>query len=194
MRLGVAARPTHRPISNGHSPSFSTSFCRSSSNAQIRAAARPSWSRVKQPQRVSHQDAEAGRCQARISQPPQHERERSQAEIRFGLTTTGREEQQIDQFAIVAGRIGDPLQVHQDERELKRSPGRRDFFRRLVPLQGQSPTSLSGHGLVGDTKRFQALRIIEQVDARLNPVRGELGAMQQFVGRFLASMRWRRGS
>src|SRR5450759_2476197 len=40
MRFGVAARPTHRPISNGHSPNFSTSFRRTSSSAQINVAAR----------------------------------------------------------------------------------------------------------------------------------------------------------
>src|SRR5579864_144120 len=46
IRFGVAARPTHRPISKGHSPNLSTSFRRTSSSAQISVAARLSWSSV----------------------------------------------------------------------------------------------------------------------------------------------------
>src|SRR5262245_7957509 len=38
--VSVAALPNQRPISRGHSPNFSTSFSRSSSNAQISLAAR----------------------------------------------------------------------------------------------------------------------------------------------------------
>ena len=40
--FGVAARPTQSAISNGHSPSSFVAFSRSSSRAQINAAARPS--------------------------------------------------------------------------------------------------------------------------------------------------------
>src|SRR5712692_7793334 len=47
ITFGVAALPTHRPISNGHSPSVFTSFCRSNSSAQIKVAARLNWSSVK---------------------------------------------------------------------------------------------------------------------------------------------------
>src|SRR5258708_1544770 len=46
IRFGVAARPTHSPISKGHSPNLSALFRRSNSRAQIKVAARPSWSRV----------------------------------------------------------------------------------------------------------------------------------------------------
>ena len=45
-RLGVPALPTHRPISNGHSPYRPAAVRRSSSRAHTRLAARPSWSRV----------------------------------------------------------------------------------------------------------------------------------------------------
>jgi hypothetical protein len=47
MWFGVAVWPTHRPISNGHGPSFGTSCWRSSSSAQMSVAARPSWSSVR---------------------------------------------------------------------------------------------------------------------------------------------------
>src|SRR5436190_18554230 len=40
IRFGVAALPTHRPISKGHCPSLSTSCWRSRSRAQISVAAR----------------------------------------------------------------------------------------------------------------------------------------------------------
>ena len=47
MRLGVAALPTHRPISNGQLPYRAASFWRSSSKAQTSPAARESWSNVR---------------------------------------------------------------------------------------------------------------------------------------------------
>src|SRR6185437_7902896 len=46
ITLGVAALPTHKPISNGHSPNLVTSFCRSNSRAQISVDARLNWSSV----------------------------------------------------------------------------------------------------------------------------------------------------
>ena len=44
IRFGVAAFPTHSPISKGHSPYRTGSSCRSSSSAQTKPAARPNWS------------------------------------------------------------------------------------------------------------------------------------------------------
>ena len=48
IRFGVAAFPTHNPISNGHAPSTASPFsARRISSAHIRVAARLSWSRVR---------------------------------------------------------------------------------------------------------------------------------------------------
>ena len=59
MRFGVAALPTHRPISNGQAPSRSGASCRSSSSAQIERRRAAELVQREQPQRVAHQHRHA---------------------------------------------------------------------------------------------------------------------------------------
>ena len=73
-----------------------------------------------------------GRGDAGIPQPPQHEREGRQAQVRFGLAAARGEEQQVHDLAVGVRRVGDARQVHQDERKLERPPLGRDRRRVLL--------------------------------------------------------------
>ena len=67
------------------------------------------------------------------------QREGRQAEVGLGLAAAGREEEQVDNLAVVVVRIDDPGQVHQDEGKLERSPGR-GIDRRLRPSPASDRT------------------------------------------------------
>jgi hypothetical protein len=96
---GVAAWPTHRPISKGHGPSFShVLLALELERADQRGGAAELVER-EQPQRVAHQHAtRPRRLQAGVAQPAQHQRERREAQVRLGLAAAGREEQQVDEL------------------------------------------------------------------------------------------------
>ena len=94
-------------------------------------------------------------------QSPQDERECGQSQIRFRLTATRGEEEQIDDFSVGLARFGNALEVHQDERQLEGTPCGRDLFRLLAEQQGEPPATLNGHCLVGETECFQAIRLIQ---------------------------------
>jgi hypothetical protein len=57
----------------------------------------------KQPKRVAHQDAHPRRRDPGITKPSQHERERHEPQVRFGLAAAGGKEQQVDDRAGVLG-------------------------------------------------------------------------------------------
>jgi hypothetical protein len=57
-----------------------------------------------------------------LPQPSQHDRERREPEVRLGLATARRKEQQVDRGAIGVARIREARQVQQQERELERAP------------------------------------------------------------------------
>ena len=101
IRLGVAARPTHRPISNGHSPSFSGSFCRLEFQGTDERRGTAELVESQQAQRVAHQHAQTRGLHARVSQPSVDQREGGQAEVGFGLAAAGREEQQVHDLAVL---------------------------------------------------------------------------------------------
>jgi hypothetical protein len=100
--LGVAAFPTQRPISKGQSPYRFPPSRRSSSRAHTSPAARE-LVQGEQAQRIAHDHAHPGPGEsllARVAQPPQHHRERGQAQVRLGLAAARRKEEQIHRFAV----------------------------------------------------------------------------------------------
>ena len=65
-----------------------------------------------QPQRVAHDDADAGAGQpvvAGMAQAPQHHRHRGEPQVRLGLPPAGREEQHVRGLAVRVLRIGEPV-------------------------------------------------------------------------------------
>ena len=56
------------------------------------------------------------------AQPPEHDRERRETQVRLGLAAAGREEQKVDGLAVRIAGVGEARQVQQQERELERPP------------------------------------------------------------------------
>src|SRR5262249_26920998 len=92
---------------------------------------------------VSHDHAHSRSGKAFVLGIPataEHHRERGQAEVRLGLTTTGREEEEVDDLAISRQRIGQSGEIEEDEGELERPPPRLSFVEAL--LQGPRDRSI----------------------------------------------------
>ena len=94
-----------------------------------------------------------------------------QSEVRLCLAAAGREEEQIHRATI--GRVGidNALQVQEQERKLKRPPGRfRPRHRAGLLAAGIPSPSLEGHRRVGKRERAEHIGAGEQLDPLANPI------------------------
>ena len=78
-----------------------------------------------QAQGVAHDDREARAFEAGIVEPAPGDGEGGEAEIGLGLAAAGREEQQIDDRPVGMSRVGEAVEIEQDEGELEQAPRRR---------------------------------------------------------------------
>ena len=103
MRLGVAALPTQRPISKGHSPYRSGSAPRSSSSRADEARGACELVEREQAQGVAHDDAHPGAPNpvlTGVAQSSKYHREGGESEICFRLAAAGREEEKVHGLAV----------------------------------------------------------------------------------------------
>ena len=70
-----------------------------------------------------------------IVQPAPGDGEGGEAEIGLGLAAAGREEQEIDDRPVGMGRIGESVEIEQDEGELEQAPGRRLLICRRLSIR-----------------------------------------------------------
>ena len=114
MTFGVAALPTHSPISNGHvAVALRRLLALELERADQAGGARELVER-EQPQRVAHDDAHAGAGapgRLGMAQAAQHHREGREPEVGLGLAAAGREEEEVDGLAVGVARVGDPREV-----------------------------------------------------------------------------------
>ena len=136
-----------------------------------------------QAQRVAHDDADPSAGQpvvGRMPQPPEHHRDGGQTQIRLGLPTAGREEQQVHRLAVHVVRIGEARQIQQQERELERTPARPG----RPDLLAQALAQGARHGPVGDAEGVQQVSVLtEQRHATCHPVGGNPRVVEQLLGR-----------
>ena len=171
-------RPRSKPFRQGFAFQFECAY---------QSCGAPKLVESQEPERVAHEHRQAAMHGVGVTQPAKDERERRQSEIGFGLAAAGWEEEKVDDLALDVGRVGDAAEVHQDVGELEGAPLRRAYRgRRAALLLCSPPPRCGGHGSVGDPKRFQQVRIVEEVDARLNTIRRAGGPAHQFVGHLTA--------
>ncbi len=121
-------------------------------------------------------------------QPSSGEGVRHESEIRFGLATASREEEQVGQCAVLAalgvGRVGQRRDALQDERELERAPGpllghigachglrQAPVGIRAPVLDGDAVHALTPHRLVREPERIESVRVgANELDPRCNRV------------------------
>ena len=75
-------------------------------------------------QDVARDDGEARAFEAGIVEPAAGDGEGGEAEVGFGLAAAGREEQQVDDRSVGVRRLGEAVEVEQDEGERKQPPCR----------------------------------------------------------------------
>ena len=193
IRFGVAARPTHRPISNGQGPRrvrVLVPLQLQGADQRRRAA---ELVEGQQPERVAHQHAQPRRGIARVFQAAIDQREGGQAEIGFRLAAAGREEEQIDHLPVVMVWVHDAGEVHQDERKLERTPGRRIDRGLLLALHGTEATPGGlGHHAVGHAEGEQRVLVVQNLDAVLDALRRGAGPLKEGFSH-LAALGCQRG-
>src|SRR5208283_671038 len=102
-------------------------------------------------------------------------RERSEAQVCFGLSTSCRKPEQIDRFSV--RRVGsyDAFKVQEEESNLKRSPHRRfpdiNPTKSLLVIEGLDRSGpLKGHDPICELEGLQNLRILsDQFQSRPDP-------------------------
>ena len=111
------------------------------------------------------------------AQSPKQQRQADHAEVRFGLATARREEQQVERLAVQVSLVDEPGGIEQDETELERAPGRHGFTR--VPFRRPLPCG-QRHRAVHQPECLTGLGVVTQrVDALREAIRGNPGAVQQ---------------
>ena len=119
----------------------------------------------------------------------QHQGKRGQSQIRFGFSATGRKKEKIDHVAVRMMRVRNAWQVHEQKRQLERSPTRLQSIRVFSLHDAQALPGRTRHGPIGDAKSRKDLRIGQQCNALLDTVGRHTGTMQQLVGNVAASCR-----
>ena len=109
-----------------------------------------------QPQRVAHQHAQPGRGDAGIAQPAEDQREGGQAEVRLGLAAAGREEQQVDDLAVVVRGSAMPGGSSGGTRAGTAARSARCVCRVLALHDARSAAGRRRPSLVGDPEGFEA--------------------------------------
>ena len=137
---------------------------------------------------VAHDHAHPGAREpvlARMAQPPQHHRERREAEVRLGLATTRGKEEEVNRVSVGIARVGEARKIEQDEGELERAPARR--------LAGEPLTERPCDGAVGHAEGLEGVGVLgEQADAALDPVGRETCDTEQLRRRLEACPLQRR--
>ena len=124
-----------------------------------------------QPEGVAHEHTDTRGADSGMAKSSQHEGESGKAEVRLGLASTCREEEQVDDFTVRVRGLGDPTEVHKQERQLERSPlGRVDRVGCNAAENRLTPPTGCGHGTVRDTERIEDVRLFEERYARLNAI------------------------
>ncbi len=105
---------------------------------------------------------------------PQHHRERCEAEVRLGLTTSRREEEQIHRVAVGGARIGEAREIQQHEGELEGAPARR--------LDAEALLERARHGAVRHAEGIERVGVASELrDAALNPLGSDAGQAQKLL-------------
>ena len=112
-----------------------------------------------------------------MAQAPQHDGEGGQTQVGLGLTTAGREEEQVDDLAMGMVRIAEAGEVQQDEGQLERPPPWRPV-----------PSGPSRCRRARATARLAILKasrasgsLSEELDAALDTSGSDAGQTQQFL-------------
>jgi hypothetical protein len=89
-----------------------------SSRAHTTPAARASWSRVRSPQRIAHDDGDTGAENPRTTQSSMSNHKGGEPEVSLRLAAAGWEEQQIGGLTADVRPIDEASQIEQHESKL----------------------------------------------------------------------------
>ncbi len=115
-----------------------------------------------------------------MAQAAQHHRHRGEPQIRLGLPSAGREEQQVHRLTVAVLWIGEAGQVQQQERELERSPPRPVGSDLVAEPLAQG----ARHRPVRDPESVQQIGVLAQPDhAAGHAVGRHRRVVEQLLGR-----------
>ena len=124
-----------------------------------------------------------------MAKAAQHHSEGSEAEVRLGFAAAGREEEEVNRFAVQMRGVEDAPEIHQDVSKLEGIPCGRQHFAGValvadeLALPGGEDEVLGGLSVTGfEVRRRHFVLLVVQPLSVMSDQRGKLGLCLSVVG------------